>query len=66
VVIRERIGLLGGGDVELEIEGAAIRVKPVRGTQVRESGGFLVIPATGRSIDDRVVRELIDADRYER
>ena len=64
--LRNRIGLDGGGEVEIELDGAAIRIEPVAGTELREDGGLLVIPTTGTSIDDTLVRELIDADRHER
>ena len=64
--LRNRIGLDGGGEVEIELDGAAIRIEPVAGTQLREDDGLLVIPATGTSIDDTLVRELIDADRHGR
>ena len=64
--LRSRIGLLGGGEVELVLDGAAIRLEPVAGGELVEKGGLLVVPATGASIDDAAVRELIDADRYER
>jgi len=62
--LRERIGLAGGGEVELELDGAAVRIEPVVGTELREDGGLLLIPAAGMPIDDRLVRELIDADRH--
>jgi hypothetical protein len=52
--------------VELELDGAAIRIEPVAGTELREVGGLLFIPATGALIDDTLVRELIDADRHGR
>lgn len=64
--LRNRIGLAGGGPVELELDGAAIRIEPVAGNELREDGGLLVIPATGTRIDSVLVRELIDADRHER
>jgi len=62
--LRERIGLAGGGTVEIDIEGTGLRLRPVVGDQVREEGDVLVIPRTGVPIDDAFVRELIDADRY--
>jgi len=64
--LRERIGLAGGGTVEIDIEGSGLRIRPIVGDQLREEGGLLIIPRTGQSIDDTVVRELIDADRYQR
>ena len=64
--LRDRIGLAGGGEVELELDGAAVRIEPVAGSELREDGGLLFIPATGASIDAAAVRELIDADRHGR
>ena len=64
--LRDRIGLAGGGEVELELDGAAVRIEPVTGSELREDGGLLFIPATGAAIDAAAVRELIDADRHGR
>ena len=64
--LRCRIGLAGGGAIELELDGAAIRIEPVAGTELRDEGGLLVIPAGGDPIDSALVRELIDADRHGR
>jgi AbrB family looped-hinge helix DNA binding protein len=64
--LRDGIGLGDGGEVELELDGAEVRVRPIVGTELVEEAGFLVIPRTGRPIDDTFVRELIDADRDRR
>jgi AbrB family looped-hinge helix DNA binding protein len=64
--LRDRIGLAGGGEVELELDGAAIRLEPVAASGLREDGGLLVIPATGTPITSASVQELIDADRHGR
>jgi len=64
--LRNRIGLAGGGEVEITLDGAAIRIEPVPGTELREDGGLLVIPATGTPIGNTLVLELIDADRHGR
>lgn len=64
--LRNRIGLAGGGEVEIALDGAAIRIEPVAGTELREDGGLLFIPAAGTPIDNTLVRELIDADRHGR
>ena len=64
--LRERIGLAGGGTVEIDIDGSGLRIRPVVGKDLREEGDVLVIPRTGIAIDDTVVRELIDDDRYQR
>ena len=65
-VLRDRIGLAGGGEVDLELDGAAVRIEPVSGDGLREDSGLLFIPAAGTSITAAAVRELIDADRHAR
>ncbi|HET9347475.1 MAG TPA: AbrB/MazE/SpoVT family DNA-binding domain-containing protein [Candidatus Limnocylindrales bacterium] len=64
--LRDRIGLGEGGDVNLELDGASVRIAPIAGDELKEVGGLLVIPATGRPITGAVVNELIDADRHDR
>jgi len=64
--LRDRIGLVGGGEVELELDGAAVRIEPVVGSELREDGGLLFIPATGTPFNGAAVHELIDADRHGR
>lgn len=64
--LRNRIGLVGGGEVNLELDGAGVRIEPVVVSGFREDGGLLVIPSAGTSLSDAAVRELIDADRYGR
>jgi AbrB family looped-hinge helix DNA binding protein len=64
--LRDRIGLAGGGEVELELDGAAVRIEPVSGNALREQAGLLVIPASGEALSAAAVRELIDADRHGR
>jgi AbrB family looped-hinge helix DNA binding protein len=64
--LRDRIGLASGGEVELELDGAAVRIEPIGGSTLTEVGGLLVIPATGTPLTGAAVRELIDADRHGR
>jgi len=64
--LRARIGLAAGGEVDLELDGAGVRIKPVAGSDLREEDGLLFIPATGAPVSHEVVRELIDADRHGR
>jgi AbrB family looped-hinge helix DNA binding protein len=64
--LRNRIGLPAGGEVEVEIDGAGIRVEPVITGNLREQDGLLLIPATGTTLDDDAVRALIDDDRNSR
>jgi bifunctional DNA-binding transcriptional regulator/antitoxin component of YhaV-PrlF toxin-antitoxin module len=63
-VLRERTGLVGPAEVEIEVDGAAIRIQPVVGTGfVEDEDGILVIPATGMTVTHDLVLELRDADR---
>jgi AbrB family looped-hinge helix DNA binding protein len=62
--IRDRIGLADGGEVNLDLDGAGIRIEPVSTGDLVERDGLLVIPSTGEPITEESVRELIDADRY--
>jgi AbrB family looped-hinge helix DNA binding protein len=64
--IRERTGLLRGGEVEVQLDGSTIRLEPVVGTEVAQEGRFLVIPSTGTPISGETVRGLIDDDRHPR
>lgn len=61
--LRDRLGLRHG-PVELEMDGADLRVRPVAPDDLTEADGLLVIPADdGGSITDEAVRALRDADR---
>ncbi len=64
--LRDQVGLAGGGDVELELDGSAIRVQPVGGSGLREDGDLLLIPASGSPLTAAAVRGLIDAGRHGR
>jgi len=64
--LRNRIGLAKGGEVEIEIDGAGLRIEPVTGSDLREVDGLVFISATGTTIADNLIEELIDADRYGR
>jgi hypothetical protein len=50
--------------VELELDGAAVRIEPVSGSELKEVGELLVIPANGTPLTRVAVRELIDGDRH--
>ncbi len=52
--------------MNLELDGAAVRIEPVTGSDVKEVAGLLVIPTTGSALTADLVRELVDADRHER
>jgi AbrB family looped-hinge helix DNA binding protein len=58
--LRDRIGLRAG-EVEVTVDGAALRVEPLAGESLEERNGRLVIPASGAPIDDDLVRALRDA-----
>jgi AbrB family looped-hinge helix DNA binding protein len=61
--LRERVGMIGQGEVEIEVDGAAIRVEPIAGEGLVDEDGLLVIPAIGMPITNDMVRELRDAER---
>lgn len=65
-VIRERVGLTGGGEVEIELDGSGIRIEPIAEGELHAQGGLLLIPSTGTPVDAATVRGLIDADRHAR
>jgi len=60
--LRDSLGLRAGV-VEVRAEGNGIRVDVPAQDTLDERGGRLVIPASGTSIDDDVVRALRDAGR---
>lgn len=60
--LRDRLGLTQG-EVEVEADGADLRVRPVSGDALDEQDGWLVVPATGQRLTDDDVRELRDADQ---
>jgi len=60
--LRQSIGLTEG-EVELAVDGAAIRITPVSGSGVVEVAGRTVIPAEGQVIDDETVQALRDIDQ---
>ena len=61
--LRDQVGLANGGEVDVELDGAALRIEPVVGTGFVEENGFLVIPASGHPITDEDIRRMIDEDR---
>jgi AbrB family looped-hinge helix DNA binding protein len=60
--LRERLGLRQG-TVDVEADGADLRVRPVAGDAFEEHDGWLVIPATGLPLTDEDVQTLRDADQ---
>ena len=61
-VLRDRLGLTQG-EVDVEADGADLRVRPVADDDLDEQDGWLVVPAAGNRITDEDVRELRDADQ---
>ena len=60
--LRDRAGLRAG-EVDIWLDGAALRVEAVPGGSLAERNGRLVVAATGTQLDDDDVRQLRDADR---
>ena len=58
--LRDQLGLLAG-EVELTVDGAALRIEPISGEGFVEEHGRLVVPAQGTPIDDALVQLLRDA-----
>ncbi|HSP08722.1 MAG TPA: AbrB/MazE/SpoVT family DNA-binding domain-containing protein [Candidatus Dormibacteraeota bacterium] len=59
--LRDRLGLRAG-PVEVDADGAALRVEPVTEQSLERRSGRLVIPASGVKLGDEGVRALRDAD----
>lgn len=63
IALREAIGLTPGA-VELDVDGASIRLRPVTQNGLAERDGRLVIPAgAGAAVTDESVQALRDASR---
>lgn len=61
--MRAQVGLLEGGEVEVDVLGAAILIEAVTGEDLQRKGTFVVIPATGQVVSDEDVREQRLADQ---
>jgi AbrB family looped-hinge helix DNA binding protein len=61
--LRDQVGLYGPSEVEIELDGAAIRIEPVTQGALEEEEGRLVIPAVGVPLTSEMVERLRDADR---
>lgn len=61
-ILRDRLGLVQG-EVDVEADGADLRVRPVAEDVLVEQDGWLVVPASGASLGDDDVRDLRDADQ---
>jgi AbrB family looped-hinge helix DNA binding protein len=60
--LRDRLGLRPG-EVDIEVDGADLRVRQVADDALVEEDGWLLVPATGTPITDTDVQELRDADQ---
>jgi AbrB family looped-hinge helix DNA binding protein len=60
--LRDRLGLTQG-EVDVEADGADLRVRPIADDALEEQDGWLVVPAAGTRLTDDDVRELRDADQ---
>ena len=60
--LRERLGL-GQGPVDVEADGADLRVRPLAGDDLEDRDGWLVIPASDAALTDEDVQALRDADQ---
>ncbi len=61
--LRAQVGLIDGGEVEVDVLGSAILIEPVGGQDLVMEDGFLVIPATGATVTDADVRAQRQADQ---
>jgi bifunctional DNA-binding transcriptional regulator/antitoxin component of YhaV-PrlF toxin-antitoxin module len=63
-VIREQVGVYGVTEVDIELDGAAIRIEPASAAGgLVEEDGRLVIPGTGTPVTTEMVDRMRDADR---
>ena len=60
--LRDQLGLTAG-EVEIFVDGAAIRIESVAADQLVESDGLLLLPSGGPELDQDAVRELRLADQ---
>jgi AbrB family looped-hinge helix DNA binding protein len=61
--IREQVGVYGATEVEVHLDGAAIRIEPATTGGIAEEDGRLVIPSTGSPETAEMVERLRDAER---
>ncbi len=60
--LREQLGITAG-EVEISVDGAAIRIESVAADELVESDGVLLLPSGGPELDQDAVRELRLADQ---
>jgi AbrB family looped-hinge helix DNA binding protein len=62
-VLRSKLGLEKGGEVEIELDGSALRIEPVAGSGLEVEEGLLVIPSVGTPVSIEEMHELIGCRR---
>jgi AbrB family looped-hinge helix DNA binding protein len=60
--LRDRLGLRPG-EVDVEVDGADLRVRPVADDQLVDEDGWLLVPTSGTPMTDADVQALRDADQ---
>ena len=60
--LREQSGI-AAGEVEISLDGAAIRIESVAADELVAAAGLLLLPAGGPELDEDAVRELRLADQ---
>lgn len=60
--LRDRLGL-SAGEVEVEADGADLRVRAVADEDLDSQDGWLLVPSTGTALTDEDVQRLRDADQ---
>lgn len=60
--LREQAGI-AAGEIEISLDGAAIRIESISADELDESNGLLLLPAGGEDLDEEDIRELRLADQ---
>mgnify|MGYP000520576324 FL=1 len=60
--LRDQVGI-AAGEVEISLDGAAIRIESVAADELVEEDGLLLLPTGGPELDEDAVRELRLADQ---
>lgn len=60
--LRDRLGLQPG-EVNLAVDGSALRIEPVTDGSLQSAGDWVVIPSGGSSLTVSQVQELRDLDQ---
>lgn len=60
--LRDEVGI-AAGEVDVTVDGAALKIEAPAGDDLEERDGRLIIPAGGVVVDDALVEALRDAGR---